>query len=75
MPPFARGMWQPVADGQPLTGHEQMVYCVTFSPDGKLPASGSSDSTVRLWDVATGKPHGPDEGRLTDHRASSGVWL
>ena len=30
------------------------VFCVAFSPDGKIVASGSADMTIKLWDVATG---------------------
>ncbi len=37
-----------------LRGHTDTVWSVTFSPDGQTLASGSSDDTIRLWDVATG---------------------
>ena len=37
-----------------LTGHTDRVYRVLFSPDGYTLASGSSDGTIRLWDVSTG---------------------
>ena len=35
--------------GPPLEGHTDPVWGVAFSPDGTRIASGSSDSTVRVW--------------------------
>ena len=37
-----------------LSGHTSGVSSVSFSPDGSMLASGSSDATVRLWSVGTG---------------------
>ncbi len=34
-----------------LTGHEQAVRALAFSPDGALLASGSDDTTALVWDT------------------------
>lgn len=39
-----------------IVGHAEAVLCVSFSPDGKQLASGSGDTTVRLWDLNTETP-------------------
>jgi len=36
-----------------LKGHGGPIYSVTFSPDGKFLASGSSDKTVKVWEIGT----------------------
>lgn len=38
-----------------LRGHTDPVYAVGLTPDGTKLITGSFDSTVRLWDVASGK--------------------
>ena len=37
----------------PLTGFENYVYGVTFDPTGQYLAAGSTDRTVRIWDLTT----------------------
>ncbi|MEG3956800.1 WD40 repeat domain-containing protein, partial [Microcoleus sp. herbarium2] len=44
-----------VAAPNTLGGHTKLVNGVSFSPNGKLLATGSSDNTVKLWDTSTGK--------------------
>src|SRR6185369_3885695 len=44
--------------GQPLV-HPEPVHGIALSPNGKWAATGTSDNKLRLWDAATGKPHGP----------------
>jgi WD40 repeat protein len=44
-----------VGEVRKFEGHADSVSVVTFSPDGRRALSGSTDGTVRLWDVATGR--------------------
>lgn len=39
-----------------MDGHTGPILCAAFSPDSSVLATGSGDSTVRLWDVLSGMP-------------------
>lgn len=36
-------------------GHTEQVWCIAFEPAGGRLVSGSADSTIRFWDLSTGK--------------------
>mmetsp|Transcript_14307 Transcript_14307/g.23826 ORF Transcript_14307/g.23826 Transcript_14307/m.23826 type:complete len:1003 (-) Transcript_14307:658-3666(-) len=38
-----------------LAGHKDIIWALSFSAGGKLLASGSSDKTVRVWNVESGE--------------------
>ena len=50
-------LWRQLYDQSIRTfaGHIGDVNSVAFSPDGRTALSGSSDKTLKLWEVATGK--------------------
>lgn len=56
-----------------LTGHQDEVRHVSFSPDGRRLLSAARDQVIRLWDVATG------QGLAKFHRHTATVngvaWL
>lgn len=39
-----------------MEGHTEAICSVAFSPDGKQLASGSGDTSVRLWDLSCETP-------------------
>jgi WD40 repeat protein len=50
-----------------LDGHHGEITSLSFSPDGKLLASGSWDNTAIIWDLQQGRPKYPP---LRGHRES-----
>lgn len=51
-------MWEPSASKKPvlrLTGHQQPVNLVSYSPDGLLFCTASFDKSLKLWNGKTGK--------------------
>lgn len=48
-------------------GHASPILCASFSPTGKLLATGSGDNTCRLWNLDTETP----QSTLTGHTG----WL
>jgi hypothetical protein len=56
-----------------ILGHSDSVWSVAFSPDGKLLASGSQDTTVLIWEILnlTGEP--PTAAKLSP-RELEALW-
>lgn len=55
---FTMYLWKPESSKAPvarLTGHQQLINDVKFSPDMRYIASASFDKSIRLWNGSTGK--------------------
>jgi WD40 repeat protein len=37
-----------------LEGHDGLMHCLAFSPDGKRLVTGDAEGVVKLWDTRTG---------------------
>src|SRR5258705_5966322 len=47
-----------------MEGHSSQVQSVMYAPDGRYIASGSDDSSVRIWDAISGLQVGIYTGHL-----------
>jgi len=55
---FTLYMWEPSVAKKPvlrMTGHQQPVNLLSYSPDGTLLTSASFDKSLKLWNGVTGK--------------------
>jgi WD40 repeat protein len=55
------------AEARTLKGHKGYVWRVAFSPDGRYLASGSWDSTIKVWDLK-----GPESAEPVTLRGHAG---
>lgn len=66
-----------------LSGHQERVTCVAFSPNHSLLVSGSQDAKIKIWQLPNGEPIGELSGHegvvhavavTADGKAISSSW-
>jgi WD40 repeat protein len=73
-PPLVH-LWDMAAEKElpPLQGHKGSITSLSFSPDGKLLATGSNDTTALLWDATRFKTSRPMDVQLRPEQIES-LW-
>ncbi|CAH1713906.1 unnamed protein product [Aphis gossypii] len=64
---FTLFLWAPESSKNSIarmTGHQQLINCVQFSPDTRIAASASFDKSIKLWDGKTGQFLGTMRGHV-----------
>jgi polar amino acid transport system permease protein len=56
------GYWQDPSTQEQWMGHTKEVTSLAFSPDSKILASGSADTTIVFWNMETGEVDSTSEG-------------
>ncbi|MDB9495501.1 response regulator [Spirulina major CS-329] len=64
--PLAQQAWLEVECISVITGHSHWVQTVAIANDNRTLVSGSKDSTIKTWDLRTGR----ETGTITGHAAS-----
>jgi len=62
---YAPGMVYPGEKSVTLEGHSETVNACAFSPNDRRIVSGSSDKTLKLWEVETGREIGTLDGHTS----------
>jgi small GTP-binding protein len=58
-----------IRTGTDLIGHSQSILAIAWSPDGRYIVTGSSDGTIRQWEVSSGRCLRTLEGHAGDVRS------